>query len=157
MTNQPTRILCVTDQPALVMNLREMVRVAGFAARLETRSPRAAFAGLGAEDAMLVFVDAKCAATPERLAQAVRRSPDSRFVLAGSAIRPEMFLVAMETGMHGALATGLAVEEAAEALERIWRGERQFRFDCSPPTPAAPPPPADCADFDSAWMFGQYV
>jgi hypothetical protein len=67
-----------------------------------------------------------------------------------------MFLVAIETGVHGVLATGLAVEEAAQALTRIWNGERQFRFDCAAPQPAAPPPP-ERADFDSAWMFGQYV
>jgi hypothetical protein len=46
-------------------------------------------------------------------------------------------------------------KEAAEALARIWRGERQFRFGGAQFCHTAPP--AGCADFDADWMFGLAV
>lgn len=156
MTLQPSRVLFATDQPTLPMRFRAVLRLSGFDAETVTLRPHAALATLGPEDAFLIFVNANCAPAPGTLAQAVRGTTHSRFVLAGRAITPEMLLTAIEAGIHGVLATGLPVEEAAQALLRIWRGERQFRFDCGPTRRIGPPPPAR-ADFDSAWMLGQAV
>lgn len=171
MTIQPTRILFATDRPAMPMNFRALLRLSGFDAEWVILRPRAAFTSLRPDDTFLIFVDANREPDPVMLAQAVRNAPRSRFVLSGRAITPEMLLAAIESGVHGVLATGLPVEEAAEALLRIWQGERQFRFDCGPTrTVASPafeyddldcapgwpsaPPSSECEDFDSDWMFG---
>jgi DNA-binding NarL/FixJ family response regulator len=171
MTIQPTRILFATDRPAMPMNFRTVLRLSGFDAEWVTLRPRAAFASLRPEDTFLVFVDASGAPDPVMLTQAVRNAPHSRFVLSGRTITPEMLLTAIESGIHGVLATGLPVEETAQALLLIWQGERQFRFDCGPARPSAPPafeyddfdcgpgcptapPSSECDDFDSDWMFG---
>ncbi|HEV3200967.1 MAG TPA: hypothetical protein VGZ73_23860 [Bryobacteraceae bacterium] len=152
MTNQPTRILFATDQSSLLAYFRAVLRVSGFAAESAILRQRTGFARLHPEDTFLIFVDANRAPSQDMLAQAVRSAPHSRFVLSGRNITPQMLLTAIESGLHGVLAMGLPVEEAAQALLRIWDGERQFRFDCGPVRPAAPP--AECDDFDSAWMFG---
>lgn len=170
MTIQPTRILFATDRPAMPMNFRAVLRLSGFDAEWVILRPRAALASLGPEDTLLIFVDADREPDPDMLAQAVRNAPHSRFVLSGRTITPEMLLTAIESGIHGVLATGLPVEEAAEALLRIWQGERQFRFDCGPVRTMAPPAfeyddfdcrqscptetPSECDDFDGDWMFG---
>jgi hypothetical protein len=153
MTNQPTRILFATDRPALLMNLYAVLRLSGFDAESVTLRPRVAFGNLRPEDTFLVFVDASRAPDPAMLAQAVRIAPHSRFVLSGRDITPEMLLTAIESGIHGVLATDLPVEEASQVLLNIWHGERQFRFVCGPALPTVRPSP-ECSDFDSAWMFG---
>lgn len=152
MPNQPTRILFATDQPSLLTYFRRVLHLSGFDAEPAILRPRG-LASLRPEDTFLTFVDANCAPAQDMLAQAVRNAPHSRFVLSGRNITPQMLLVAIESGLHGVLAMGLPVEEAAQALLRIWDGERQFRFDCGPARPAAPPP-SEGDDFDSAWMFG---
>jgi len=153
MTNQPTRILFATDQNSLLTYFRAVLRISGFHAESAILRHRAGFASLRPDDAFLIFFDADRAPTPDMLAKVVRSTPHSRFVLSGRAITPQMLLTAIESGIHGVLAMGLPVQEAAQALLRIWDGERQFRFDCGPARPAAPPP-SECDDFDSDWMFG---
>jgi hypothetical protein len=153
VTNQPTRILFATYQPMFVLGFRDMLRLAGFDAEPVMLCPQDAFAAPRREDAWLIFADARHAPAAVTLAQAVRHSPQSRFILCGSAIAPEMLQMAVDSCMHGVLSTDLPIEEAAEALARIWQGERQLRFGGGPACHAAPPPPA-CADFDADWMFG---
>jgi DNA-binding NarL/FixJ family response regulator len=156
VTNQPNLILFATDQPMLVAGLCEVLRLAGFDSEHVMLGPRDAFAALRREDAWLIFFDAKHAPAPITLAQAVRRSPHSRFVLCGSAITPQMLQTVFDSCVHGVLSTDLPIEEAAEALARIWQGERQFRFGSEPSRHTAPPPAAG-ADFDADWMFGHAV
>ena len=155
MTNQPTLILFVTNQPMLVAGFCNALRLAGFDAAPLMLNPRDAFAALRREDACLIFADARQAPAPAALAQAVRSSPQSRFVLCGSDITPDMLRTAVDSCLHGVLSTGLADEEAAAALARIWQGQRQFRFGGGRAGYA--PPPLPSADFDADWMFGHAV
>jgi DNA-binding NarL/FixJ family response regulator len=156
MINQPTRILFATNQPMFVLGFRDVLRLAGFDAEPVMRCPQDAFAALRGDDAWLIFADARHAPAFVTLAQAVRHSPQSRFILCGSAIAPEMLQIAVDSRMHGVLSTDLPIEEAAEALARIWQGERQFRFGDGRACHTPLPPPA-CADFDADWMFGLAV
>jgi DNA-binding NarL/FixJ family response regulator len=153
MTNRPNRILFATNQPMFVLGFRDVLRLAGFDAEPVMLCPQDAFAALRREDAWLIFADARHAPAPVALAQAVRHAPQSRFILCGGVIGPEMLQTAVDSCVHGVLSTDLPIEEAAEALTRIWQGERQFRFDGGPASHTAPPPPA-YADFDADWMFG---
>ncbi len=56
------------------------------------------------------------------------RAPQSRFVICGGAVTPEMVLAAVEHGLDGVISTRLPEMEATEALVRVCRGERQFRY-----------------------------
>ena len=162
MNYQPERIVFATDQPTLLAGFRKAIRLTDFNAEPMMLRPRAAFASLRSDDACLFFVDAKRAPSSNVLAQAVRNSPQSRFVLSGASITPEMLRTAFDTSIHGVLSINLPVEEAADAIIRIWDGERQFRFDTGltthpayMPLPAPQVPAAEaCDDFDRAWMFG---
>ena len=164
MTTQPTRILFATDQPLQLATIRKAIRLTDLNADPIALRPRAAFATLRAHDACLFFVDAKRAPSASLLTQAVNGAPKTRFILSGTAITPEMLRMAFETGIHGVLSTSLPLEETADAISRIWNGERQFRFDCGPTRTIAPIPPPialpapltipAASDFDSAWMFG---
>lgn len=156
MTNQPNLILFATNQPALVANLCQVLRRAGFDSEHVMLGPRGAFAALCREDAWLIFFDAKHAPAPITLAQAVRRSPQSRFVLCGDTITPQILRTAFDSCMHGVLSTDLPVHEAAQALALIWHGEPQLRFGGAQ-TCNAPLPPQAAAEFDADWMFGQTV
>jgi DNA-binding NarL/FixJ family response regulator len=154
--NQPNLILFATDQPLLVAGLCEVLRLAGFDSEHAMLGPRDAFTAVRREDAWLIFFDAKQAPAPISLAQSIRRSPRSRFVLCGSAITAEMLQTAFDSCVHGVLSTDLPIEEAAAALARIWQGERQFRFSGEPHCHTAAPP-ASPAEFDADWMFGHAV
>jgi hypothetical protein len=156
VNNQPTRILFATNQPMFVLGFRDLLRLAGFDAEPMMLCPQDAFAAPRGEDAWLIFADARHTPAAVTLAQAVRRSPQSRFVLCGSVIAPETLQTAVDSCMHGVLSTDLPIEEAAEALARIWQGERQFRFVGAPACHTPLPPPAG-ADFDADWMFGLAV
>jgi DNA-binding NarL/FixJ family response regulator len=156
VTNQPNLILFATDQPLLVAGLCEVLRLAGFDAEHAMLGPRDAFATVRREDTWLIFFDAKHLPAPNSLAQAVRRSPRSRFVLCGSAITAEMLHTAFDSCVHGVLSTDLPIEEAAAALVRIWQGERQIRFSGEPHCHVAPPP-ASHEEFDAEWMFGSAI
>jgi len=138
----------------LVMGFREVLRAAGFDAEPLMLRPSVVMTQLRNEGPCLVFLDAECEPAPAALDQVVRRTPQSRFVLAGTDITPEMLLLAVESGVHGVLSTRLAIEEAAQRISRIWHGERQFRFDSAPAHLNAPAVAAG-ADFDAEWMFGQ--
>jgi hypothetical protein len=151
--NQPNLILFATNQPAVVAGLCEVLRAAGFDSEHVMLGPRDAFAALRREDAWLIFFDAKHAPAPLTLAQAVRRSPQSRFVLCGHTITPEMLRTAFDSCMHGVLSADLPIQEAAEALALIWRGQPQLRFG-GEPAGQAPLPPQARAEFDADWMFG---
>jgi hypothetical protein len=156
VTKQPNLILFDTDEPLLVGGLCEALRLAGFDSEHVLLGPWDAFAALRREDAWLVFFDAKHAPDPITLAQSIRRSPHSRFVLCGSAITPEMLQTAFDSCVHGVLSNDLPLYEAAAALARIWRGERQFRFGGEPPCHIAPLPAVN-AEFDAEWMFGHAI
>jgi hypothetical protein len=139
-----------------VLGFRDMLRLAGFDAEPVMLCPQDAFAVLRPEDAWLIFADARYAPAPVTLAEAVRRAPQSRFILCGSVIAPEILQTAVDSCMHGVLSTDLPIAEAADALARIWQGERQFRFGGGPARHTAPALPAG-ADFDADWMFGLAV
>lgn len=141
----------------LVAAFGDALRLAGFDAKPVALDPRDAFALPRREDAWLIFADSKDAPDSVTLAQAVRRSPQSRFVLCGGAITPEVLQTVAGAGLHGVLSTCLPVGEAAQALARIWQGERQFRFGGGRACDSAPPPPPARADFDAEWMFGHAV
>lgn len=140
----------------MVSTLREVVRLAGFEAVPELVHVADALTSLRRDDATLIFIDARRAPSPFTLAKAVRRLRRSRFVLTASSVTPEMLQSAVGAGIHGVFTTGVPVQEAALALARIWRGERQLRFQCARSRAYVPPSPEN-ADFDAAWMFGPAV
>lgn len=162
MNYQPERILFATDQPTLLASFRKAIRLTDFNAEPMMLRPRTAYSSLRSDDACLFFVDAKRAPSGNVLAQAIKNSPQSRFILSGSSITPELLRMAFDTAIHGVLSINLPDEEASDAIIRVWNGERQFRFDTGfhrqpayMPPPAPPAPAADaCDDFDRAWMFG---
>jgi len=156
MSTEPTRIIFATDQPLLVVGYRDVLRAAGFRAEPAMLQPKAAAESLRREDPCLVLLDSGYEVTPVSLAKAVHKSPGSRMILIGAEIKPEGLLFAVQAGLHGVLSTRLPVDEAAQAIKQIWRGERLFRFDC-PANRAGTAPVGTIDDFDAAWMFGQAV
>jgi DNA-binding NarL/FixJ family response regulator len=156
MTNQPSQILFATDRPLFVVGFLGVLERAGFERPPVMRNPRDAFAEVGREDACLVFADASHVHDSGKLSEAVRRSPQSRFVLCGATVTPEILQTAVDSGAHGVLSTGLPAQEAAETLTRIWQGERHFRFPGRPVRGMAPTRSAR-RDFDAEWMFSQAV
>src|ERR1700722_19642838 len=99
--NQPSLILFATYQPLLVAGFHDILRLAGFNAEPVMRCPQNAFDALSSEDACLIFIDARDAPDAATLAQAVSKLPQSRFVLCGSDITPDMVQIAVDSGMHG--------------------------------------------------------
>jgi hypothetical protein len=157
MNTQPTRTLIATNQPMLAARFREVLRLAGFDGEPAILRSLDQLAEVCNSDRCLIIADAKLAAVaPVMLARAVRRAPQSHFVVAGYAIKPEMLRTALESGIHGVLSIDLPIQEVAEEVARIWEGERRFRFDCGD-APRTIPYAEPSADFDAAWMFGQAV
>jgi hypothetical protein len=138
----------------LVTDFRDVLRLTGFAAQPEMLCPRDLFAALHPKDVWLIFADARHAPSPGRLAQAVLRSPQSRFVICGNVITEEM-LETVTSGVHGVISNGMPIEEAAQALVRIWQGGRRYRQGSAYVRPIRPPPVG--VDFDADWMFGNVV
>ena len=153
MIHQPSSIIFATNRPTIAASFSEALRLAGFEAAPVTLRPRDAFTALRQEDAHLFLADARHALSAVMLAEAVVRSPQSKFVLCDSDITPEILRTAVDCGLHGVLSTSLPITEAAEALARIWQGEPQFRFDGQQVYQAPPQTPAH-TDFDAEWMFG---
>src|SRR5438552_1552906 len=113
------RIIFATDRPMLVFGLREVLRRAGLVTEPAMIAPRKLLETLRREKPGLVLVDGRGLFSLAGLADIRAAAPDSRIVLCGSFISPEISQAAMLAGIHGVLSTQLPVEEAALAIVKI--------------------------------------
>jgi DNA-binding NarL/FixJ family response regulator len=129
MIDQPAKILLVTERPLLSLNLRELLDSAGWNNGHVVLRPEELRASLVAGVAALVVVDFEGGLGWETLSDLCLKNERSRFVVWCPRVTPPLVQAAMQSGVHGLLSVRLAVPEAAQALTRVWQGERQFRFD----------------------------
>jgi DNA-binding NarL/FixJ family response regulator len=127
-----------TEQPLLIAGLRELLRHAGLTSDLSVVMPEALNGNLGPDETSLVLLEGQFQNSWETIVEARRRALRSRFVLLGVDITPQLIHAALEAGLHGVLSTTLPLEESAQGLVQICRGERQFRFG-SPARRSLPP------------------
>jgi DNA-binding NarL/FixJ family response regulator len=131
------RIVFVTERPLLAVGLRELLRRSGLEAEPRMVEPAALADSVDSEETWLIVLDGEGPLSWEDLDKARRRAPQSRFVICGGAITPEMVLAAMRHDLDGVISTRLPELETTEALVRICNGERQFRYqdgiDVRPP------------------------
>lgn len=134
MQPQPDRIVFATEQPLLIAGLRDLLNCAGLTAELSVVMPGALCGNLKPDEACLVILDGESQHPWQTVALARQTAPSSRFVLLPAEITPQLIHGAIEAGLHGLLATTLPMEEAAQALARIWQGECQFHYvgECTP-------------------------
>jgi len=127
--SQPKRILFVTRRPLLAVSFRELLETAGWEAYPVVVSPDQWLQCLPPDRAALVAIDAESGVSWDTLGHLRPDMPSSRFVVWCRHATPEMVQKAMAAGLDGLLSMRLPLEEAAEALHRVWLGERQFRFE----------------------------
>ena len=134
------RIVFATERPLLAVGLRELLRRAGLEAEPWMVPPAALSGSVRADETWLIVLDGEAPMFWEELDRARERAPQSRFVICGSAITPELVLAAVEHGLHGVISTRLSEVEATEALVRVCNGERQFRYQDKMEKPATETP-----------------
>jgi len=129
MISRPEKILLVTERPLLALTFKELLDTAGWDLGCVLLGPDELDGSLGPEMAALVVIDAEAGVPWETYRGLCDRSARSRFVVWCPQVTPQLVQAAMEAGVHGLLSVRLTVSDAAQALVRVWRGERQFRFD----------------------------
>lgn len=129
MISRPEKILLVTERPLLALTFRELIDTAGWDLGCVLLGPDELDRSLRPDMAALVVIDVEAGTPWETYRRFCDRSARSRFVVWCSQVTPQLVQAAMEAGVHGLLSVRLTVSDAAEALVRVWRGERQFRFD----------------------------
>jgi DNA-binding NarL/FixJ family response regulator len=77
----------------------------------------------------LVVIDGDSPFDWTTLAELRASTPEALLVLWCSHVTPEFARMACEAGVQGLLSTQLPVEEAADSLAQICRGEQTFRFE----------------------------
>jgi two-component system, NarL family, response regulator DesR len=123
------RAIFATPNPLLIAGVREVLTAAGINADPRIVAPEGLAPTVANAEACLVILDGQALPRPETLAQLCRSTPRSRFVLWAVQPTADLLHLALECGVHGLLSTRLPLEEAANALLRICRGERILRFD----------------------------
>ena len=129
MTMTSRRVVCATRRTVFAAAYREIVQRAGFTRALVTVPPTLLFDAVKDSPGCLVIIDGNSAPYWHSLAAAQQIAPGSHFVLCSKRVTPLLVREAFECGLHGVLSSRLAVDDAAQALVQISRGERQFRFD----------------------------
>jgi two-component system response regulator DesR len=122
------RTIFATPNPLLIAGVREVLSAAGIQADPRIVAPEGLVQTVTSAGASLVILDGQAPPRPETLAQLCRSTPQSRFVLWAVQPTADLLHLALECGVHGLLSTRLPLEEAANALLRICRGERILRF-----------------------------
>jgi DNA-binding NarL/FixJ family response regulator len=146
----------------LVFGFREVLRHAGLGTEPAMIAPPKLLEALRQEKACLVIVDVRGLTSLAGLDEIRAAAPESRIVLCGSSVTPEMLQAAMQAGIHGVISTQLPLEEAALAITQICNGEWAFRFESQTPRAGrlpipkldAPQPFMSSDEFDTSWMFG---
>ena len=129
-----------TPNPLLIAGVREVLAAAGIPSDPRIVAPEGLGRTLAPADRCLVILDGEALPHRETLARLCRSTPGSQFLI--WAVRPtaDLLRIALECGVHGLLSTRLPLPEASDALLRIYRGERVFRFnpDSGPVASAKP-------------------
>ncbi|HMD69997.1 MAG TPA: LuxR C-terminal-related transcriptional regulator [Bryobacteraceae bacterium] len=123
------RIVFATERPLLAVGLRELLRRSGLEAEPWVMNPAALAASVQPEETWLIVLDGEGPLFWEEVDKARLLAPQSRFVICGGAITPELVLAAMKHDLDGVISTRLPELETTEALVRICHGERQYRFE----------------------------
>jgi DNA-binding NarL/FixJ family response regulator len=126
------RTVFATRQPLLIAGVGELLQGGGLAADPQIVDPEELGRALAPAGNCLVILDGHALPARATLRELCRLAPGSFFVL--WTVRPtaDLLQAALECGLHGLLSARLPLEEAAQALRRICRGERLFRFDSNP-------------------------
>jgi DNA-binding NarL/FixJ family response regulator len=123
------RPIFATPNPLLIAGVREVLAAAGIAADPRIVDPEGLARRLTPADRCLVILDGDALPHRETLAHLCRSVPGSQFVVWTVQPTADLLRIALECGVHGLLSTRLPLEEASNALLRICRGERVFRFN----------------------------
>jgi two-component system response regulator DesR len=123
------RPIFATPNPLLIAGVRAVLAAAGLPADPRIISPDSLPQTLALEHGSLVILDGQALPHRDTLAQLCQSHPQSPFVVWAVYPTADLLRTALECGVHGLLSTRLPLEEASEALLRIWRGERILRFD----------------------------
>jgi DNA-binding NarL/FixJ family response regulator len=117
-----------TPNPLLIAGVREVLAAAGIPHDPRIVAPDGLDRTLAPTDRCLVILDGDALPHRDTLAH-LCRSSGSQFVV--WAVRPtaDLLRIALECGVHGLLSTRLPLDEASDAMLRICRGERIFRFN----------------------------
>jgi DNA-binding NarL/FixJ family response regulator len=129
MISRPDKILLVTERPLLALTFRELLDKARWDTGYVLLRPEELEGSTGAEMAALVVIDAETELPWAAYTDLLVRSPRSHVVVWCSQVTPQVVQAAMEAGVHGLLSVRLTISDAAEALVRVWKGQRQFRFE----------------------------
>jgi len=123
------RPIFATPNPLLIAGVREVLAAAGMPPDPRIVAPESLAQTLGQAGECLVILDGHALPDHETLAQLCRSHTRSLFIIWTALPTPELLKVALDCGVHGLLSTRLPLDEASDALLRICRGERVFRFD----------------------------
>jgi two-component system response regulator DesR len=123
------RPIFVTPNPLLIAGVREVLAAAGMPADPRIVAPEGLGETLAQTDGGLVILDGQALPHSERLAQLCQSYPGARFVIWAAQPTADLLRIALECGVQGVFSTHLPLEEASNALLRVCRGERIFRYD----------------------------
>jgi DNA-binding NarL/FixJ family response regulator len=139
MSAAHARVLLVTEQALLLLAFRELLDKAGLDAEHSVFGAADLAGGIGGLSVSMVVIDPEAGLTWEKLNGLRGELPNAKFVIWGR-VTPQLVQQALAAGIEGVLSNRLAPAEAADALSRISRGERQFRFEAEwqRPKPSKP-------------------
>jgi two-component system response regulator DesR len=128
MGTRSGQTIFVTPNPLLIAGVREVLAAAGMPADPRIIAPEGLAAILAEADGGLAILDGQALPRGERLGQLRLSNPGWRFVVWAAQPTVDLLRISLECGVHGLLSTRLALDEAANALQRIRQGEKIFRF-----------------------------
>jgi two-component system response regulator DesR len=126
------RPVLATRQPLLIAGVREVLWGAGITHDPQVVHPEELDRVLTADRTGVAILDGESLPSDDALLRLRRASPHTFLVIWTNNLTARQLQSAVECCLHGLLSTRLPLEEAANALQRICRGEKLFRFDSDP-------------------------
>ena len=123
------KIFLITERPLLIGGFRELLERVGMGEDHSVFRPADLPLMIGTLSSALVIVDGDSSFAWDGLINLRESSPDTLLVLWCSQVTPELARAACEAGVHGLISSRLPLEEAADTLLQICRGEQKFRFE----------------------------
>ena len=121
-------IMLVTEQALFSLAFRDLLDKAGLGAEHSVVRATELNGELPDPTVSLVVIDSETGVNWGKLTALRGALPNAKFVIWGR-VTPQLVQQALAAGIEGVLSRRLVAAEAADALSRITRGERQFRFE----------------------------
>jgi DNA-binding NarL/FixJ family response regulator len=139
MTTEIMRTVFATEQPLLIGEVRDLLYRAGLPSDPQVVGPEVLEWAVTQPGRCLAIIDGELLPAAGSLVRLRQRAPQARLVLWVGSVTPELIQIAIECRADGVLSADLSADDAAQALARISRGERQFRFESVVPQEAPAP------------------